>query len=102
MAKTAFFGEKKWQGLIFLYLFSFHSSSEKVAKYRIEFDRPGCIGAAACIAVAPEAWKMGEDGKAIQLVFEFDEKDLHHHLDAARACPVNVIHIVDEKGKRLV
>lgn len=77
-------------------------SGEEVAKYKIVYDREGCIGAAACIAVAPEAWKMGEDGKADQLMQEFDEKDLQHHLDAARSCPVNVIHIVDEKGKRLV
>lgn len=73
-----------------------------MAKYRIEYDREGCIGAAACIAVAPNAWKMGEDGKAVQLVKEFDEKELQLHLDAARSCPVNVIHIVDEKGKRLI
>ncbi len=83
-------------GLFVLY------SGEGVAKYRIEYDREGCIGAASCIAVAPEAWKMGEDGKAVQLVKEFDEKELQHQLDACRSCPVNVIHIVDSTGKRLI
>lgn len=71
-------------------------------KYKIEYDREGCIGAAACIAVAPDAWKMGSDGKADQLLHEFDEKDLQKHLDAARSCPVNVIHIIDPNGKKLV
>jgi ferredoxin len=45
-------------------------------KYKIVYDREGCIGAAACISVAPNSWKMGDDGKADQLVHEFDEKDL--------------------------
>jgi ferredoxin len=80
----------------------FQYSGEKVAKYRIEYDREACIGAAACIAVSPNAWKMGEDGKAVQLIKEFEENELQLMLDAARSCPVNVIHIVDEKGKRLI
>lgn len=73
-----------------------------MAKYKIEYEREGCIGAGACVAVAPDAWRMGDDGKADLLLNEFDEKDLQKQLDAARSCPVNVIHIVDEKGKRLV
>jgi ferredoxin len=71
-------------------------------KYKIVYDREGCIGAAACISVAPNSWKMGDDGKADQLVHEFDEKDLQQNLDAAKACPVLVIKIFDEDGKQLV
>lgn len=68
-------------------------------KYRIVYNREGCIGAAACIAVAPETWKMAADGKAEQLIHEFEEKDLQKNLDAARSCPVQVIKIIDENGK---
>lgn len=71
-------------------------------KYKIIYDREGCIGAAACIAGAPQTWKMDNDGKATQLITEFEEKDLQQNLDAARACPVNVIHIFDEAGNQLI
>lgn len=73
-----------------------------MAKFKIVYDREGCIGAAACTSVAPKTWKMGSDGKAEQLIQEFDEKELQANLDAARACPVNVIHIFDETGKKLI
>ncbi|MFH0954917.1 MAG: ferredoxin [Candidatus Micrarchaeota archaeon] len=73
-----------------------------MAKYKIVYDSAGCIGAAACAAVAPDVWKVGDDGKAHLLIREFDEKDLQKNLDAAKACPVNVIHIEDENGKRLI
>ena len=71
-------------------------------KYKIVYEREGCIGAAACIAVAPKTWKMGDDGKADQLISEFDEADLAANMDAARACPVIVIHIYDEDGNQLI
>ena len=73
-----------------------------MAKYRIEFDKPGCIGAFACVAVAPESWEQGNDGKAIQKKFECDYDKFQENLEAAKACPVNVIHIYDEKGKKLI
>ena len=75
-------------------------------KYRITYDRPGCIGAAACEAVCPEFWKIGEDGKADlkgakkegdKQVLEIQEKDFRKNMDAAEACPVNVIHIKNLK-----
>ena len=89
--------------------------SEKTAtkRYRIEYDRDGCIGAAACVAVKPESWSLAEDGKADlkdakeveeeKFVLEFDEDELEAHLEAAQGCPVNVIHIIDQKtGKRVI
>ena len=33
-------------------------------KYIVEYEREGCIGAAACVAVQPEAWEIVDDGKA--------------------------------------
>ena len=70
-------------------------------KYRIVFDRTICIGAFACNAVAPELWKLAEDGK-VDLVgakkredgkFELivDEKDLALNKEAAESCPVYAI-----------
>ena len=82
-----------------------------MARYRIIYDRDGCIGAAACAALDPERFEMNEDGKADLLkgnekkdgdwILEVDE--LGDALEAAEACPVNVIKIIDlETGEELI
>ena len=87
-------------------------SEEK--RYKVIFERPGCIGAAACVALAPQFWDIVADGKAdlagakrlqnneVQEL-DIDEKDFVIMKDAAEACPVTVIHIEDKKtGKRII
>ena len=80
------------------------SQQKKEKRYRIEYDRDGCIGVAACEAVHPEGWKLNkEEGKADCLYDEFDEEELDKQMEAAETCPVNVIHIIDKKtGKKLI
>ncbi|NJL44303.1 MAG: ferredoxin [Nitrosarchaeum sp.] len=74
-----------------------------MGKYRIEFDREACIGAAACAAVLPEVWEMQPDGKPVVKIPEFGDDKLEENLEAARSCPVNVIHIINtETNERLV
>ena len=82
-----------------------------MAKYKIFYDREGCIGAAACAAVS-ERWKIASDGKADLVggkqddagwfIAEIDEADLEKEIEAAKACPVLVIHIKDENGNQVV
>ena len=76
---------------------------ENMAKYKIEHDRPNCIGCAACAAVAPDFWEMKEDGKSSIKngkerddeweELEIDEEHFAENKEAAESCPVNVIHI---------
>ena len=85
-----------------------------MGKYKIVFDRQNCIGAGPCVAVNPEVWEMNEDGKVTLKQgtpvegtenFEQDIEDdkLEINLQAAKSCPVNVIHIVNkETGEQLV
>ena len=47
------------------------NNSEVVMKYKIEHNRPDCIGCAACAAVAPNHWEMNEDGKYKKLLSVF-------------------------------
>ncbi|MFC1626793.1 ferredoxin [Patescibacteria group bacterium] len=63
-------------------------------------DRDLCIGAATCIAIAPKAWALDDEAKAIILdtVEEDDDQTL---LEAAKGCPVAAIFIKDENGKQL-
>ncbi|MDP6642355.1 MAG: ferredoxin [Candidatus Nanoarchaeia archaeon] len=88
---------------------------ERKTKYIVQYDRIGCIGAAACVAALQEAWEMDEEGKAIlkgenvkskgDEIFELEitEEELEGHMEAAKACPVVVIHITNkETGEKLI
>ncbi|MEK6823139.1 MAG: ferredoxin [Nanoarchaeota archaeon] len=84
-----------------------HQKSQSPAadneEYEIEYDRDGCIGAGSCAAVAKNNWVMAEDGKATVRKLVIKASELQENLDAARACPVNVIHIKNKKtGERLI
>lgn len=78
-----------------------------VNKKEIQHDRPNCIGCAACAAIDPKTWKMHEDGKADIVKGEkfgegWERKDIKEEefkdtMDAAEACPVNVIHVIEKE-----
>ena len=81
--------------------------------YQVKHDRPNCIGCSACAAIAPDYWYMGEDGKSdiknsTKTPEEWEELDIKQeeyakNKEAADACPVNVIHIVDKKtGQQII
>ena len=87
--------------------------STSSGKYKLEHDRPNCIGCAACAAVAPDFWTMHEDGKS-DIVgckhrddgweeLNIEEKNFAENNEAADSCPVNVIHIVNkETGEKII
>ena len=74
-----------------------------MSKFKIVYDRNSCIGANACVALSPDIFEMGDDGKAnlkggkdigdgkFELVTESDESI----LEAAQGCPVDVIKVID-------
>lgn len=79
-------------------------------KIKVIYNREGCIGAAACVAIAPKFWKLADDGKADLLGASFDpktnrfvleievrEEDFILLRDSAQACPVQVIEVIEEK-----
>ncbi|HLC87377.1 MAG TPA: ferredoxin [Candidatus Nanoarchaeia archaeon] len=87
-----------------------------MARYKVILERNECVGAAACVALAPKVWKLNEDGKVDVIVkgakvnknntvheFEIDEKDFKKNLEAAESCPVNAIHIKNlDNGEDLI
>lgn len=83
-----------------------------MAKYKVLYERVGCIGAAVCVAVFPKYWDMNPDGKADLLgsiksgdsfEVELDESELEQMKQAAEGCPVNVIHITNvQTGEKII
>lgn len=63
-------------------------------RYQITIDRGLCSGYAECAAIAPEVFQLGRD-KISELV-DPEGADDETILDAARACPVDAIILVDE------
>ena len=86
-----------------------------MTRYKVELDREGCIGAATCAAVAPQFWKMVDDGKVDligssknpetgfwELIVE-TEGDFRLNKEAADVCPVAVIHITNvDTGEKII
>ena len=61
-----------------------------------------CIGCGSCIAVCPDFWEMGGDGKAKprkgikagnNFEFEIDEAKIGCNREASEICPVQCIKI---------
>jgi ferredoxin len=72
-----------------------------MARYKITYDRANCIGAGACAAMDPARFKMAGDGKADLIdgkdigngKFELESDENPAIVEAAKACPVEVIKI---------
>lgn len=72
----------------------------KIRKWTMCIDRGLCIGAATCVALAPKAWALDDEAKAIILDTADQETD-ETLLEAAKGCPVMAIIITDETGKQV-
>ena len=77
-----------------------NTSPRKVGRLTVTIDRDLCIGAASCIAVAPKAYELDDEAKAVFLdtITEETEESI---IDSAKSCPVAAIIIHDENGKQI-
>ena len=67
--------------------------------YKIRIDRSLCTGYAECVGIAPEVFKLGDDN--ISVVTDVESADDETVLDAARACPVDAITVIDQYDDQL-
>jgi ferredoxin len=74
--------------------------TRKIRKLTMRIDQDLCIGAATCIAIAPKAWVLNDEAKAVILDTADQESD-ESLLEAAKGCPVMAITITDETGKQV-
>lgn len=63
----------------------------------MKIDRNLCIGASTCVVIAPKAWQLDDEAKAVILPTASEESD-QILIEAAQSCPVLAITIVDEHG----
>jgi ferredoxin len=59
-------------------------------------DRDVCVGAAECVAIAPEVFELGDDG--IAQVVHPEEATEEILRKAAEECPVQAISLADDDG----
>lgn len=67
---------------------------------RVEIDRDLCIGAATCLGIAPDAFELDEENKAV-LKDAWKTVDAETIMMAAKSCPTLAIKVFDEDGKQL-
>jgi len=66
---------------------------------KVKVDRDLCIGVSNCVAIAPTAFKLDEENKAV--VLDPSPVDDDTLLQAAESCPENAIIIEDDEGIQL-
>lgn len=76
------------------------SGPVSIRNLKVRVDRDLCIGAATCAAVAPKAFHVDHEAKAIVLDTADQETD-DAIIEAAKACPVAAIIIENEKGEKV-
>ncbi len=74
--------------------------TRKIRKTTMHIDQDLCIGAATCVAIAPKAWALDNNAKAI-ILSSADEETDETLMEAAKSCPVMAIIITDENGKQI-
>lgn len=75
-------------------------TTKTVRNYSITIDRTLCIGAATCVALAPKAYTLDTEAKAVFLDTVSEETD-EALVSAAKGCPVAAITITDNTGKQV-
>lgn len=71
-----------------------------MGQYKVSVIRDLCIGAASCVAVAPKAFQLDNEAKAIVLPTAGEETD-QTLLDSAKSCPVAAIIVTDQSGNQV-
>ena len=67
---------------------------------RVRIDRSLCVGFGDCIAEAPAAFRLDDEGV---VVFAAPHQvDRERLLQACDACPVDALTVFDEEGRQIV
>ncbi len=83
-------------------------------RIRVKVDEDLCIGAASCVTIAPETFRLNEenkawvtdhsqepDGHAYERWLEVTDDEMENILLGAQSCPTLAIYIFNEAGTQL-
>jgi ferredoxin len=73
----------------------FVQQAKEETMYRIEIDRTLCSGFGACAELAPELFELDGGGTASVRIGETDDE---RALDAASACPMGAISVIETRA----
>ncbi len=72
----------------------------QVRDLKFHVDKDLCIGAATCVAIAPNTFLLDSEAKAI--ILDTAEQDTNETIiDAARGCPTAAIIVEDANGNAI-
>ena len=66
---------------------------------KVVVDRALCIGAASCVALAPDTFDLDSEAKAV-IKNQKGNSDAEI-LEAAKSCPTDAIFVYDEEGNQI-
>ena len=66
---------------------------------KVVVDRDLCIGAATCLAAAPDTYELDDENKAV--VIDANAVDDESLTASAQACPTKAILLFDKEGKKV-
>lgn len=69
-------------------------------KVIVRVDRERCVGAAMCVAVAPDAFQIDAEGKAVVVIHAADE--VERMRQAAEECPAAAVILEDAETREQV
>lgn len=72
----------------------------RVQDLTVRIDRNACSAFKDCIGVAPEAFRLDENG-IVEFV-EPSDVEAERLIDACDVCPADALHVTDAGGKRIV
>jgi ferredoxin len=72
----------------------------QVGDLRIRIDPLLCVSFGDCVELAPEAFRLEEDG--VVVFAEPERVERERLLSACDACPVDALSVVDRVGKQVV
>jgi ferredoxin len=71
----------------------------QIGKYKIKVIKDLCIGAASCIAISPNIFKLDEENKAVILNGQDTPENI---LMAAQSCPTKAVIVIDTETNKQV
>lgn len=66
---------------------------------KVIVDRNLCIGAASCVAIAPNTFRLDDENKAVVVDIKATDKDTL--IAAAQSCPTLAITVIDDDGTQI-